>query len=223
MRHQCEIWVVYMPCERLGRRVFMGSENKETVLLSTPAARDSMPPKRRRGVGRQAGEQTTHDASYTGVAPVLPWSGLPMVSAREKENILGHPIALAPSRGPFTDRGHVVRAPLFWAERKSSEFWKTLYEDLGARAVVDVTPGTGLAARAALEMSLPYFGMARNSFHAQWLNMRANRAALQIAPGVCFCSTELAQQDDEHFEDVLVANGRADASLVLDTDPGQHM
>ena len=98
---------------------------------------------------------------------------------------------------------------------------ETLYNDLGATAVVDVTPGTGMAATAALEMILPYFGMARNSFHAQWLDMRANRHALtRLAPGV---SRELAQHDDEHFQDLLVANGRADASLDLARDPGRHM
>ena len=102
--------------------------------------------------------------------------------------------------------------PLFWAERKSVEFWKTLYEDLSASCVVDVTPGTGQAARAALEMSLPYVGMARNSFHAHWLDMLANRAVLtQIrAHGESLFSTALAEEDEMHFQVLLDAHGRAD-------------
>ena len=91
-------------------------------------------------------------------------------------------------------------------------FWKTLYEDLSASAVVDVTPGTGLAASAALEMSLPYVGVARNSFHAHWLGMMANRAVLtQIrAHGESLFSTALAQEDEMHFQVLLDTHGRAD-------------
>ena len=50
--------------------------------------------------------------------------------------------------------------------------------DLGAAAVVDVSRGSGMAARAALDLGLHYFGVARNSYHAGWLNIVVDRAAV---------------------------------------------
>ena len=74
--------------------------------------------------------------------------------------------------------GAEVGMPWFWAERKSVDFWKALFTDLGAPQVVDVSPGTGMAARAALELGLHYFGVARNSHHTWWLNIVVDQLAL---------------------------------------------
>ena len=73
-----------------------------------------------------------------------------------------------------------VGIPLFWAERKSAEFWKSFFADIGAGCVVDPTPGSGTAACAAMAMELPYLGIARNSCHANFLANVADRAALHM-------------------------------------------
>ena len=65
--------------------------------------------------------------------------------------------------------------------------------DLGAAAVVDVSRGSGMAARAALDLGLRYFGVARNSYHAGWLNIVVDRAAvLGVIAGAGQASASLA-------------------------------
>ena len=60
--------------------------------------------------------------------------------------------------------------PFLWAERKNVGFWKDLLHDINAGMVVDCTPGSGTAARAALELNICYYGIARNSLHANSLS-----------------------------------------------------
>ena len=89
--------------------------------------------------------------------------------------------------------GAEVGTPLFWAERKSVDFWRVLVVDLGAAAVVDVSRGSGMAARAALDLGLRYFGVARNSYHAGWLHIAVDRAAvLGVIAGTGQASASLA-------------------------------
>ena len=70
--------------------------------------------------------------------------------------------------------------PLFWAERKNVGYWKDLLQDLNAGMVVDCTPGSGTAARAALELNICYYGIARNSLHANFLSNVVDRHALKM-------------------------------------------
>ena len=207
MRHPSEIWVVFTPSPRLGRRVSFASDNKEVVLISTPVPRTQLQVKERSmGVGSGAGESSTHDASYTGVAPMA-WGSLPMLSKEDKGKILGQPVQQP--RPQLFDSA--LGQPLFWAERKPVQFFKTLYQDLSASAIVDVSPGSGTAARAAMELGLPYFGLARNSLHETWLNNVAERAALEQ---ICQTGTPMFHQDlahaiQEHFQYILDANKQA--------------
>ena len=73
MRRPSEVWVVYKPSPRLGRKVTFASDNREVLLVSLPVPRVLLPVKERREFAG-AGEASTHDSSYTGVPP-LPWGG----------------------------------------------------------------------------------------------------------------------------------------------------
>ena len=150
MRHFSEMWVVYQPSPRLGRKVSFGSDNREVILVSTPVARRLLPVRGRAQFGA-AGESSTHDSSYTGVPP-LPWGGVPHLSSSDKAKILGHEIEEPPDRLFDTSLGQ----PLFWAERKSNGFFQRLFQDLSAKVVIDCMPGCGSAGRACLDLGLQY-------------------------------------------------------------------
>ena len=46
--------------------------------------------------------------------------------------------------------------------------------------IIDCSPGSGTAARAALEANIPYFGLARNEHHASFLERVTDRQALMM-------------------------------------------
>ena len=95
-----------------------------------------------------------------------------------------------------------VDQPLFWAERKPVQLFKTLFEDLNAQAVVDLTPGSGTAAKAAVELGLSYVGVALNAFHAHWLDGAAGKHALHLirTTGSPWYHRELVPVIREHFQ-----------------------
>ena len=151
---------------RLGRRVAWSSDNKEVSILSFPVPRVQIPVQpRASSEGAAAGESTTHDATYSGVTP-MPWTSMPLLSAENKGKILG--VEPAKPRVQLFDTA--FGQPLFWAERKPVGYWQHLFKDLNAGMVVDCTPGSGTAARAALQLNISYVGIAKNSLHANFLS-----------------------------------------------------
>ena len=206
MRHPSEIWLVFAPTPRMGRKVSFRNDNKEVILISSPVARTLLPVKERSAFAG-AGELTTHDASYTGVPP-MPWGRQPLLSPIDKEQILGP--TPENSRIQLFDSG--VGLPLFWAERKSPAFWRQLFADLSVGCVIDLTPGSGSAARAAMDAGVQYLAFARNAAHDKWLQCVLDRAAL---PVICASGSPLYHQDlaasvGEHFSDIVESLAEAD-------------
>ena len=156
-RNLPELWVVYRPSRRLGRRVSFAAENGEVLLLSTAVDGNRLSAKERSAFNA-VGEASTHDTTYTGVQ-AMPWGAMPRVSLDDKAKILGHKSEESPP-GRIFDASMGV--PLFWAERKTAKFWTQILEDLDGRAVFDLTPGTGSLARACLGAGIQYAGVARN-------------------------------------------------------------
>ena len=71
--------------------------------------------------------------------------------------------------------------------------------------VVDCTPGSGTAARAALELNICYYGIARNSLHANSLSNVVDRHALKMirTHGGPLYHQDMAESILEHFKVVL--------------------
>ena len=180
-RNQIELWATYQASSRLGRRVAWGSDNKEVIIMSFPVPRTQMPVKPRKsnsdGVG--AGESTTHDATYSGVTP-MSWAGMTLVTDGDKQKILGATAGKETSKPRTRVFDTAFGQPLFWAERKTITCWENLLQDLNASMVVDCSPGSGTAARAALQLNINYFGLARNVHHANLLNNVADRQAVMM-------------------------------------------
>ena len=57
-RHFCELWAVYAPTKRMGRKVCFASDNKETCGLSLPLARTQLAVQSRQGFNK-VGEEST--------------------------------------------------------------------------------------------------------------------------------------------------------------------
>jgi len=184
--------------------------------VSTPVPRTQIPVKVRVSVGHAAGEESTHDTSYTGV-PSMAWSQMPRVSASDKARIWGAE-AERPRQELFDT---TLGQPLLWQERKTPAFWACLLTDLGVKTVVDLTPGSGSAARACMQLGIPYHGWAKNAEHASWLQNVLDRAALQV---ICEVGsplhTDLAEAIKEHFSDVLDQMNEQDKGVDVTPDDG---
>ncbi len=202
-RFPAEVFVIYSPTPRLGRRVAWAGNNAEVILASFPVNRTLLAARERDGSFNAAGESSTHDISYTGVKAV-PWSALPLLSVADKAKLLATPQenVQVPSENLFASAGGI---PLFWQDRKPVSFWKKLFTDMQAKCVVDLTPGAGLAARAALERGIPYLGLARTAEHSQWLGNVLDRSAVHAAvtSGTALHSSDLEGSIKEHFGEVL--------------------
>jgi hypothetical protein len=83
-----EVWIVYRPSARLGRKVSWGSDNREVAFISWPINRFRIPVKER-SVFAASDEASTHDATYTGVDPI-PWQALPCMTADDKATVCGY-------------------------------------------------------------------------------------------------------------------------------------
>ena len=211
-RHQTEIFMVYSPTHRLGRRVAWSGNNCEVCLASLPVSKTRLAAKDREGTFNAAGESSTHDTSYTGVQPV-PWAGLPLLSIADKAKLLEQPQEHVgqPKQGVFDAAGGI---PLFWQDRKPVSLWKKLFDDVQARCVVDLTPGAGLAARAALDRGIPYLGITRTLAHGQWLGSVCDRSALHatVTSGTALHNADLTGSIDDHFSDLLARIRDSDAA-----------
>jgi hypothetical protein len=111
--------------------------------------------------------------------------------------------------------------PLFWAERKSKKFWGQFLFDLDAKAVIDMTPGSGACARGCMDMGINYTCIVRSPEHGSWLQNVLDRHCLQ---NICETGQPLFEQDlatcvKDHFQDVLDQLNEADE--MEDLDPGE--
>ena len=108
--------------------------------------------------------------------------------------------------------------PLFWQERKTPALWKRLMTDVKARAVFDMTPGSGALARACMEEGISYAGVCRTPVHASWLMNICDRQALRqlCTKGCALYHQTLSSCIQSHFGELLDRLNDQDAAA--DTD-----
>ena len=212
-RNLHEAWVTYSPTKRLGRRVAYASDNQEVILVSMPIPRTQCKANPRSEFVA-AGEETTHETTYTGVAPA-PWGSLPLLQSESKNSIMGYDTEVP--RAEIFDSSMGV--PLFWQERKSVSCWKAILQDVSAKAVFDLTPGSGCCGRACMELGLSYAGVTQHADHCSWLQNIFDRHALRAictSDGPLY-NEELETSIKQHFEDVLQQLNDQDGAE--DTEP----
>ena len=76
-----------------------------------------------------------------------------MITAAEKEKVQGSP-AIVPQDDLFDTS---LGMPLYWQELKTAHCWKSLLKDVGAKAIFDLTIGSGACGRAAMAMGVSYY------------------------------------------------------------------
>jgi hypothetical protein len=98
-----------------------------------------------------------------------------------------------------------VRRTVFFAETKSVAWWHQLIMDLDAKLIVDLSPGSGRLACAAMLSGAQYLGIARCPRHASWLQIALDRHALDFMTkrGSPFFEKDSAHFIQQHFQDVL--------------------
>ena len=216
-RNRAQGTITYGPTTRLGKIMPFGSDNTETYFLSLPAPRSSFPLKKRyEGYGDAVGEYTTHDMSYSGVVP-MSWASMPPVVQGDKAKILGENAGISDGSRVFDTS---LSQPLLWQERKPVDFWRSFFVNLDVQMIIDCTPGSGTAARAALELQIPYCGLARNEHHANFLGKVLDKRALKLMQtegNFMFQDKQLADCISSHYQDdmdVLLEQDNAN-----DTEP----
>ena len=179
--HRADAWVIYTAPLRVrdlrlgGRKVAFADTLRETVYLgfSQPVTRLKS---KDRGTITAAGEGTTHALSYTGV-PLRPYAELPKLSKTAKEKVLGVAVP------EYREKWAIQLAngqPLIFNDIKSIQFYASLFRDLDAAAVIDLSPGSGGAAIACLIAGITYEGVCYNNAHKAFLDTTVDRALVAL-------------------------------------------
>ena len=197
-----EIVIVYSSSwnEWAKRHVFLGSCNSELGYVTLPMSRCKWPCKERPVGFKGAGEKTSHSTSMTGVA-MTPRTRLPRIGVEDKAKVFG-----ASGRLPAKWVKNIpAGCPLFWGETKSVAYWVQTLTELNAKCVVDVTPGSGALAEAAVSMGIQYCGFVANLTHMGWLSNVVDRAAVRhmVKSGTFLYQQELAESLMDMYADVV--------------------
>ena len=159
------------------------------------------------------GEANSYDATYTGV-PMRVRSSVPLLPAKEREEIIGQ--SPSPPAGLFdvSERGH----PFSWHEKKPISWWMTFLKEIAATMVIDLTPGSGALARACLDLGIQYVGVCRSEPHCSWLINILNRAAVEstVRQGTALYEQDLATCLKDHFAKLIDELHAQDAAVSDD-------
>jgi len=199
LKHAVEMWVIYNISPRLGRKVAMASDTRETLYISLPSPRTTWPVETR-SQHNAVGETTTHASTYSGV-PQFAWAAAPRVFEKDKSAMLGHEVSKPPIKYFDTSMGQ----PFLWNERRSSKFWAQVLHDCKVKVAIDLSPGSGQLARACLDNAISCIAVARNAEHASWLQNVLDRYVMLsiVKAGAFLHDADLAASIKELFEDVL--------------------
>jgi len=207
-KHVQEIWIVYKlaTASKASRKVSFSSQAREAVQVKLPCPRVRLTAKERSAFV-DAGEASTHDTTWTGV-PACPPSKLPHTSMADKELMM--PTLVDASAVPPKWKHEGV--PYMWNEVKDVAFWSALIECYDIKAIVDMSPGSGQLAHAAMRAGVQYLGLVLDTNHLSWLANAVDRSAIGLIAenGSQLYQQELAEHLRERFSDVLSSLSRAD-------------
>ena len=110
---------------------------------------------------------------------------------------------------------------MFWRESKSTAFWEALLDMFDIADIMDLTPGSGALARAAMSRGLKYTGVVTDAKHHAWLQNTLDTAALRfIAKEGPLYMADVAALIAEHYKELLedAEATNEDAALYSDDD-----
>ena len=182
------------------------SQSREAAQVRLPCPRVRLNTKQREAFVA-SGEQSTHDTTWTAV-PACPVGRLPRMSIAAKKEIF-HGIdvqAAAPPKWKYDG------VPCMWNEVKSAHFWEVFLVSHDIGAVVDLSPGSGQLATAAMNLGLQYVGITTHSSHLSWLANTVDRSAVRMIAenGSALYQQELAEHLRKQFAEVMGEGHEAD-------------
>ena len=202
-----ELWIVYAKekdnISGRTRRICLSAQTKEIGYMKIPGNRSKVITKERdKFVG--LGEKSTHNAIFADV-PLPRIVAMPKIALADKQKLslfLSMDTANAAPEG--WDHSGV---PLFWRETKSTEFWRCFLDCFDIKAIVDLSPGSGALASAAMAEGCQYVGIAPDSTHLKFLQNTCDRNSLQyiVQNGAHLHQQDLAELIERHYRDVLDA------------------
>jgi hypothetical protein len=181
-----ELWTIYDMETSLNtdvrnpkRKIAWSSDNMETLFASFPATYRAGLKVVARDLFTKSGESTNWSRTYTGV-PFRNLAEIPRMVSKTKQGILGQSAVGDFDRGrvqsEVAERGH----PLFWGEWKPVALFSAMMRDTGATRCVDLTPGSGAAAIAAISSGVQYVALCHNKAHELWLQNLLERIFLAL-------------------------------------------
>jgi hypothetical protein len=204
-----EMWIVFrMKAKSMeaSRKVSFGSQAREAVQVKLPCPRVRLIAKDRSEYVA-AGEASTYDATWTGV-PAVPPSQLPLMSVADKKLMIPSmdPERAVPAK--WAEEG----VPYMWNEVKGVGFWSALIDTFDLHTIVDLSPGSGLLAHAAMKAGAQYLGLATDANHLSWLSNTVDRSAIRLIAenGSALYQQELAEHLREHFAEIVTELNKAD-------------
>ena len=202
------------------KKYVLGSENKECGYIRFPQTRTKQGVKKRSS-GNAAGEETSHWTTITGLVPP-PRLNLPRISPVDKLKIFSEPPATLPTKWTKCASSGV---PMFWGETKSIATWDLLLNEVCAKVVVDLSPGSGLLASACLAQGLVYHGVVGNASHMGWLTNVLDRESLQhiSRAGHPLYQEDLATHLKELFGEIMESEAKANDDEICITDSEEEL
>ena len=109
---------------------------------------------------------------------------------------------------------------MFWGETKSIATWDLLLNEVCAKVVVDLSPGSGSLASACLSKGLVYHGIVGTASHMGWLTNVLDRESLQhiSRAGHPLYQEDLATHLKELFGDIMESEAKANDDEICITD-----
>jgi len=155
---------------------FQGQKNVENVVGVLPASKSQFKTKPRTqfcGLGETSTDATT----YTNVAR-RPLQCVPRMDSQTKQEVTGVrlPVYGEDVTNAIGEKGHA----LFWLELKEIDIYHAIFKDLNVSHVLDLTPGSGAAATAAMMEGIHYEGVAMNQKHCNWLKNYSEKAGFAV-------------------------------------------
>ena len=162
----------------------------------------------------KCGESTNYSKTYPGV-PGRTLNEIPRLTADNKRGICG-PSAVGDFikkrvQKEIDEKGH----PLFWGEWKPVSIFISWVSDFEATEIVDLTPGSGAFAIAAIYSNKPYTGVCFNAAHRSWVEKFLDTIFVGIV------ASEKTIADDEVVESVklYLKHSVEQATMLLPKEP----
>ena len=201
-------------------KVFMGAKLHEVGYVRFPTSRQRLKIKARKRF-LPPGAATSHCGIFAGV-PLPGVTTLPKIRREDKGQIFsgGATGGLSPQPKKWDWGG----LPLFWRESKSQTFWEELLDMFDITQILDLSPGSGALARAAMATGkATYLGLVVDTRHFTWLQTIVDTSSLRfIAKQGPLYLADVAELITMHYKELVEEPTEEDAHKLTQEGEGYY-